>query len=168
VVYRLDETRSVVRFHAKALMHDVVGKTSKVHGSIRLGDLDRLSDAEACVRIVAASLETGNGTRDASMRDKHLETAKHSTIDFVLERVETVQRESTRWEFRARGTLSLHGVSREILPPVRAFQNGDALRLTAETPLRMTEYRIRIPTFLFLILEDQVIVTFDVTAKRVQ
>jgi hypothetical protein len=32
----------------------------------------------------------------------------------------------------------------------------------------MTDYRIRIPKFLFFTVEDQVVVSFDVTARRVQ
>jgi polyisoprenoid-binding protein YceI len=167
-VYRLDPGASVVRFNAKAFMHDFQGKTSRVHGTIRLGDLDRLTDAEACVRIDAASLETGNSTRDGTMRDTHLETGKFPTIDFLLTRVEAPKRQSGDWEFTARGTLSLHGVSREIILPLQARQTGDLLRLTAEVPVKMTDYRIRIPTFLFFAVEDQVLVTFDVTARRAE
>ena len=166
--YRLDETKSVVRFDAKAFMHDFTGKTFKLLGSIRVGDLDRLPDVEACVTIDAASLETGIATRDGIMRDDHLETAKFPTIDFVLKKVEAVSRQSGGWDFTARGNLSLHGVSREIIFPVRAHQAGDIVRLAAEVPLKMTDYRIRIPTFLFFTVEDRVVVRFDVTAKRAQ
>ena len=166
--YRLDETKSVVRFDAKAFMHDFTGKTSKLLGSIRVGDLDRLPDAEACVTIDAASLETGITTRDGIMRDDHLETAKFPTIDFVLKQVEAVSRQSGGWDFTARGTLSLHGVSREILFPVQARPAEGGVRLVAEVPLKMTDYRIRIPKFLFFTVEDQVVVRFDVTAKRAQ
>lgn len=167
-VYRLDETTSLVRFEAKAFMHDFTGKTSKLRGIIRLGDLDRLTDAEACVAIDAASLETGIATRDGIMRDDHLETAKFPTIGFVLTGVEAVSRQSAVWNFTARGTLSLHGISREILFPVRARQTGETLRLTAQMPLKMTDYRIRIPKFLFFTVENQVVVAFDLTARRIQ
>lgn len=166
--YRLDETKSVVRFDAKAFMHDFTGKTSKVRGVIRLGDLDRLADAEACVTIDAAGLETGIATRDGIMRDDHLETAKFPAIDFVLRGVEAVGRQADGWDFMARGTLSLHGVSREILFPLRARQAGETVQLSAEVPLKMTDYRIRIPKFLFFTVEDHVMVRFDVTATRTQ
>ena len=155
-----------MRFDAKAFMHDFAGRTSKVQGTIRLGDVDRLTDAEACVRIDAGSLETGNTTRDGIMREDHLETDKFPVIDFVLKQAESATHESWGWKFNAKGTLTLHGVGREILLPVRARQDGDAVRLTAEIPLKMTDYRIRIPKFLFFTVEDQVVVSFDVTARR--
>jgi len=155
---------SRVRFDAKAFLHDFAGKTSQVEGTIRVGDPDRLSDVEACIRIDAASLDTGNSTRDGLMRDDHLETARFPTIDFLLEMVDGVTHQAENWEFTARGTLSLHGVSREIQFPVRARQEGDAVRLAGQLPLKMTDYRIRIPRFFFLTVEDQVVVSFDVTA----
>lgn len=168
IVYRLDETKSLVQFDAKAFLHDFVGKTSKLQGTIRLSDPDQLTDAEACVQIDAAGLDTGNGLRDATMRKDHLETAKYPTIDFRLAQVESARRDAGGWEFTARGTLLLHGISREILLPVRARQDGDAVRLTAKLPIKMSDYQIRIPKLLFITIEDQVQVSFDVLARRAQ
>jgi polyisoprenoid-binding protein YceI len=168
IVYRLEEGQGQVRFDAKAFMHDFTGKTSKVTGTIRLADLDRLTEAEACFRVDAASLDTGNGTRDDIMRKAHLETATFPTVDFLLRSLDGTTPQSGGWEFVAKGTLSLHGVTREILLPIRARQAGDSVRLTGDIPLRMTDYRIRIPKFLFFTVEDQVVGSFDVTAMRIQ
>lgn len=168
VVYRVVEASSHVRFDAKAFMHTFAGTTSKVDGTIRIGDPERLSDAEACVQIDAASLDTGNSTRDETMRHDHLETARFPTIDFLLKTVDGVTHQAESWDFRARGMLSLHGVSREIQFPIRARQQGDTVLLAGQLPLKMTDYRIRIPRFLFLTVDDQVMVSFDVTARRAQ
>ncbi|MGE5848582.1 MAG: YceI family protein [Candidatus Methylomirabilota bacterium] len=175
-VYRLVEDKGFVGFDAKAFMHEFTGKTSKVHGMIRLADPDRLTGAEACIRVDAGSLDTGNGTRDDIMRKDHLETASYPTIEFLLKTVEGVKRDSDGWEFGAGGSLSLHGVMREILLPVRvrpaeggAGSGADGgVRLTGEIPLRMSDYRITIPKFLFFAVQDQVVVKFDVTARRTQ
>lgn len=167
-LYRVVSGPSRVRFDAKAFLHDFAGTTSKVEGLIRVGDLDRLGDARACIRIDAASLDTGNGIRDGIMRDDHLETGKFPTIDFDLKQVEDVKRQAGNWEFAAQGTLTLHGVSREISIPIHARQENDAVRLAGELPLKMTDYRIRIPRFLFFTVEDRVVVKFDVTARRAQ
>jgi polyisoprenoid-binding protein YceI len=156
---------SRVRFDAKAFLHDFAGRTSQVEGTIRVGDPDRLSDAETCIRIDAACLDTGNSTRDGILRNDHLETARFPTIDFLLKMVDGVTHQTGTWEFTARGTRSLHAVSREIQFLMRARQEGDAILLTGQFPLKMTDYRIRIPRFLFLTVEDQVVVSFDVTAR---
>jgi polyisoprenoid-binding protein YceI len=165
MVYQLDETKSLVRFDAKAFLHDFAGKTSKVQGAVRLSDPDRLADSEACIAIDAASLDTGNSTRDDNMRKDHLETAKYPTIGFRLAQVESARRDAGGWEFTARGTLSLHGIDREIRLPIHARQDGDGVRLTAKLPLKMSDYQIPIPKLLFIAVEDQVQVSFDVLAR---
>src|SRR5574341_882980 len=168
IVYRVEEGHGQVRFDAKAFMHDFIGKTSKVTGTIRLADPDRLTEVEACVRVDAASLDTGNGTRDDIMRKDHLETTTFPTVDFLLRSLEGTKAQSSGWELVAKGSLSLHGVTREILLPIRARQEGDSVRLIGDIPLKMTDYRIRIPKFLFFTVEDRIVVSFDVTARRAQ
>jgi polyisoprenoid-binding protein YceI len=168
-LYRVVEGKGLVGFDAKAFMHDFTGKTSRVQGMIRLADPERLTQAEACIRVDAASLDTGNGTRDDIMRRDHLETARYPTIAYHLERLEGITPQAGGWEVTARGTLTLHGVSREILLPIRVRQDGDSVRLTGDIPLKMTDYRIRIPKFLFFFtVEDRVLVKFDLTAWRAQ
>jgi len=82
----------------------------------------------------AVSLDTGNSTRDGSMRNEHLETSKFPTIDFLLQTVQAVTHRGENWEFTAEGTLSLHGVSRDIQFPVRAHREGDVIRLLGHLP----------------------------------
>ncbi|HSC70353.1 MAG TPA: YceI family protein [Candidatus Methylomirabilis sp.] len=171
-MYRLVEGKGFVSFNAEAFMHDFTGKTSMVQGTIRLADPERLTQAEACIHVDAASLDTGNSTRDDIMRKDHLETVKYPTIDFLLKQIEGVKRQSDGWEFEAKGTLSLHGVTREIMLPVRVRPAGSGddggVRLTGEISLKMPDYRIAIPKFLFFTVEDQVVVSFDVIARRTQ
>jgi polyisoprenoid-binding protein YceI len=167
-VYRLDETKTLVRFDAKAFLHDFAGTTSRAQGTIRLTDLNQLSDAEVCLQIDAASLDTGNSVRDDTMRKDHLETSKYPTIDFRLKQVESVRSVAGGWDFTARGILSLHGVSREILVPIQARPAEGGVRITAKLPIKMSDYRIPIPKFLFVTVEDQVRLTFDLLARRAE
>jgi len=166
VVFRLDGAKSVVQLDAKAFLHGFSGKTSKIQGTIRLADQERLSDAEACIRIDAGSLETGISARDAIMRDDHLETHKFPTIAFDLTHVEQGKLVADGWEFIARGLLTLRGIPREMLRPIRASRDVQAVRLTGTVPLKMSDHGIPVPKLLFLGVEDHVLVRFDVTASR--
>jgi polyisoprenoid-binding protein YceI len=145
LVLRLDDAESVVYCDAKAFLHGLSGKTSKIRGTIRLADQERLSDAEACIRIDAASLKTGIGARDAIMRDDHLETRMFPTIAFDLTQVERARRAAGGWELAARGLLTLRGVAREILLPIRASRDGQAVRLTGTAPVKMSHHGMPVP-----------------------
>jgi len=166
LVLRVAPPKSQVVFDAQAFLHSFSGRTSKIRGTLRLADGDRPDGAEACFRIDAASLETGNATRDAIMRDEHLQTIRFPVIAFDLLRVEGARSAADGWEFVARGTLTLRGVTREIRFPVLARRVGDDLRLTGEVPVRMSDHGIPAPKFLFLTVEDRVLVRFDILAAR--
>ena len=166
LVLRVAAPKSQVIFDARAFLHGFSGRTSKIRGTVRLADGERPDGAEACFRIDAASLETGNATRDAVMRDEHLQTSRFPAIAFDLSQVEGARRAADGWEFVARGTLGLRDVTREIRFPVLARRAGEDVRLTGEVPVRMSEYGIPVPTLLFLAVEDQVLVRFDVVVTR--
>ena len=167
-LYQVVTGPSWVRFDAKAFLHNFGGQTSRIQGTIRVADPDRLAEAQACILIDAASLDTGNSTRDDIMRNEHLETSKFPTIDFLLQTVRAVTHRGENWEFTAEGTLSLHGVSRDTQFPVRAHREGDVIRLWGQLPGKMTDYHITIPRFLMFTVEDQVQVSFDVSARPAQ
>jgi polyisoprenoid-binding protein YceI len=161
---RVDDSRSAVAFDAKAFLHSFTGRTSRIRGTVALADPESPDGAAACFRIDAASLETGNGTRDAIMRDDHLETQRFPSIAFDLTQVERARRTADGWEFLARGALTLRDVARQTQFVVRARRDGNGVRLTGEVPVKMTDHGVPVPKFLFLTVEDPVLVRFDVTA----
>src|SRR5262249_55082532 len=110
---------------------------------------------------------TGNKSRDKKMRESHLETDKHPAITFRSTKVEAIAptlREGETQEMKVTGTLGLHGVERVLSFPVKAVRRGPDLLVTGETTLRMTDYGIPIPGFLFMKVKDEVKVMFDVVA----
>jgi hypothetical protein len=101
------------------------------------------------------------------MRDDHLETRRFPSIAFDLAQVERVRGTAEGWEFLARGTLTLRNVARQIQFVVRARRDGNGVRLAGEVPVKMTDHGIPVPKFLFLTVEDGILVRFDVTATPV-
>ena len=160
---RVDESRSAVALDAKAFLHSFSGRTSRIRGTVGLADPESPAGAAACFRIDAASLETGNRTRDAIMRDDHLETQRFPSIAFDLTQVERARRTADGWEFLARGALAIRGVANRVQFVVRARRDGNGVRLAGEVPVKMTDHGIPVPKFLFLTVEDAVLVRFDVT-----
>jgi polyisoprenoid-binding protein YceI len=67
-------------------------------------------------------------------------------------------------EMEITGTLALHGTRKVISFPVKAVRRGGELVVSGETSLRMTDYGIPIPGFLFIKVKDDVKVMFEVVA----
>ena len=163
----MDPQRSEVTFHLVTTWHGVEGKTKELKGAITYTGPDPLVDARVSVEIAAASLETGNSRRDATMREDCLETGKYPTILFVS----TGPPEGAAPEaggagvaFNLPGDLTIHGVTRRVTLPVKARREGEAWVASGELPVRLSDFAIPDPTIIFNKVQDVVTVSFTVTA----
>jgi polyisoprenoid-binding protein YceI len=165
--YSILPSRSAVRFDAQATGHTVHGITHQVSGSVLFDPDDLSRKAEVRLKVEAATLETGNKSRDKKMRADHLETDRNPLISFQSSKVvaiaPTLRAEETQ-EMEITGRLALHGTEKVITFPVKAVRRGEELVVTGETSLRMTDYGIPIPGFLFMKVKDEVKVMFEVVA----
>ncbi|MGH7352363.1 MAG: YceI family protein [Candidatus Methylomirabilales bacterium] len=159
----LSETRKVLKgevvFVADARLHDFEGRTTAVSGLVRA---DGLAEAVGCVVIEAKGLDTGIGLRNRFMWEDHLEVGKFPAIRFLLTGLADRRTESDHSLVTLEGELTLHGVSRKLRIPatVRPADRGLAIEGTAA--LRMSDYGIERPSFLFITVKDEVQVRFRV------
>src|SRR5437867_2934946 len=162
--FRVDPSRSIVRFDAAATGHTVHGVTHQVAGEVVFDPDDLTREAEVAFQVDAVALDTGNKIRDRKMRDSHLETGRYPTIAFRSSGVRAIAptlRPGETQELTVKGTLSLHGVDKLLTFPVKAVRHGKDLRVTGEVPLRLSDFAIPIPRFLFIKLQDEVKVMFE-------
>ena len=159
--------RSSVRFELQATGHVVHGASHQVGGSVSFDPENLSRKPQVSFQVQSATLDTGNQSRDKKMRETHLESARFPSIAFHSTRLEAIAptlREGETQEIKVAGTLSLHGVDRPIEFPVRAVRKGAELQVTGQTTLKMSDYAIPLPGFLFLKVKDEVKVMFDVVA----
>ncbi len=124
--------------------------------------------ADVEVRVLARSVTTGLGLRDAQMHRSHLHTDRYPVIAFTG--VVSAERVRIASEFPAlvRGTLLLHGVPRELSFPVRITPLPDGFRGRGTFVVRMSEHGIPIPRFWIFVAEDPVQVTVDLVFRAVR
>jgi len=167
------EEGTLVKFRSEAPIESFEGKTKEVKGHITV-DLSDLSDsADVYVEVPLATLDTGIGLRNKHMRENHLETEKYPDAVFEGSRVVDppsggLEPDST-YRFEMQGDFSLHGVTREITVPIEAtYSRGDGteiLRIETEFDVRLADYDISRPSFLFMQLDEVQHVTVNLVAK---
>lgn len=141
-VFRVDGTHTVLGFKASTLLFDVPGRFTRYTVDIQ-GDPDAPEGAKVRLDIDARSVDTANGTRDEHLRSADFfDAAKHPRITFVSREV---RREGGR--VLLRGTLTLHGTSRELDLPFVAAEgvNGAGVRTwsyRATLPLDRLDYGV--------------------------
>lgn len=105
-----DPPHTAIRFIARHVgMANVHGRFERFDGGIRVAE--RMEDSYVEVTIDAASITTGNNTRDNHLRSADfLDVANYPYIHFASTRF--VHRAGTHWTIH--GSLSMHGITRSV------------------------------------------------------
>lgn len=115
------------------------------------------------VVVGVAGMHSGKDGLDKNMR-KALLAEKYPQIRFTMTSYDVAEGTSPgTLSIDARGKLSVAGVEREVRVPVTAKRDGDAVRLTADVPLLMTQFGIKPPTMMMGTVRtaDQIVVHID-------
>ena len=166
-LFRVDAVRSKVGFELDAPGHIVHGTAQMMTGEVAFDAEDLSRQAHTTFEVEAGALSTANKVRDKKMREAHLDVTKYPEIVFRCTRIEAIAptlRSGETQELGVSGLLSLHGVKKKITFLVKAVRNGNSLRVTGEVPLKLSDFGIPIPRFLFFKLKDQIKVAFEVVA----
>ena len=112
--FAIDKTHSDLLFQVRHLVTRVRGRFTAFSGSVSF-DEDEPQRSSVAIEIDAASIDTGTPDRDAHLRSADFfDVAAYPTLTFVSSRV-APKRDG---EFNVTGTLTIHGVAREVTLPV--------------------------------------------------
>jgi polyisoprenoid-binding protein YceI len=117
--WRFDPAHTLVEFSVKHMMVTTVrGRFHEVEGGIEM-DADAPERSAVTVRIGAASVDTGVGSRDEHLRsDDFFDVAHHPHLEFRSTRIEGSSLAPGR-PLRIVGELTIRGVTREVLLEAR-------------------------------------------------
>lgn len=119
-VYRIDNTHSFANWTVRHVVSKTSGSFSDVTGKIRINP-SNLADSSVDARINMLSLNSNHAKRDEHIKkEDYLDFAKSTEMRFVSSKIEA----SSNTEGRLYGTLTLHGVSKEISFPFKVLGFG--------------------------------------------
>jgi polyisoprenoid-binding protein YceI len=154
--------RNVVMIESRAPLETILTRTNQVTGELSLNPENVLDEPRARFQVDLGSLDTGITLRNEHLRGPEwLDTARFPKAVFSLTRILT-PREPTPLRagevvpLEVEGTLSLHGVERQIrMKAETRYLKRDAhtaqrlpghlLHLRVQFPLRLADYDIKIP-----------------------
>lgn len=137
------------------------------------GKISFLSDGKITgeIKMNLNDLETGISMRDKHMREKYLETQKEGFQNAVIQFTK-VNFPANFWasaksgEFPFIGTLSLHGVKKEIQGNLKVEDKKiESLKGNAIFSIKLTDYGIQIPSFSGITVAENVDVQVNFSAK---
>ncbi len=125
-------------FDGHASAGDFTGTTSTVTGEMTGGE--GLETVRGWVEAPVATLKTGNGRRDRDL-NKSMESDKYPAMRFDLDGVVPAGTGDSV-PVTLKGRLTLHGVEREVDLPGSVVFGGGNVRVRADFPLNLKDYKI--------------------------
>ena len=185
----LDPAASSLTFTIHRPGESIDGTAPQFAGEIVLDPAGLSQGATVVLRVAAASLETGNRLRDGKMRRSHLEVDRFPEIVFRSSSIQVGPEREKRAAGSAaggapaapggvpspaagsaarkalvEGTLGLHGVERGLLVPAAIRYHDGILTAEGSVTLTYSDYGIPIPRFLWLVMDDEIVVRFRFVA----
>jgi polyisoprenoid-binding protein YceI len=133
---------------------DAVGRTSAVTGSLTVNGLQVTS---VDVRADLRQLQSDQEMRDQRIRTDGLHFDQFPIAEFTLtDPIVFPNRPAagTRVTKQAQGTLTLHGVTRDVTLPLQAQWNGNRIEVAGSLPILFADYDISPLTTFLATVED--------------
>jgi polyisoprenoid-binding protein YceI len=133
---------------------DAVGRTSAVTGSLTV---DGLQVPSVDVKADLRQLQSDKAMRDERIRTDGLQSDEFPIAEFKLTSpivFSSRPAAGTRATMHARGTLTLHGVTRDVTIPLQARWSGDQIEVAGSLPIQFADYDISTPTTFLATVED--------------
>jgi polyisoprenoid-binding protein YceI len=126
-------------FDGRANVGDFTGTTTAVRGELAGGE--DITLVRGWVEAPVSTLVTGNGKRDRDL-NRSMESDKYPAIRFELSGVTRRNESGDTTQVDLQGRFLIHGVEREVTIPAVVVLADDVIRLRADTPLDLKDYRI--------------------------
>jgi polyisoprenoid-binding protein YceI len=175
-VYRIDPDQSQASYRVGETFFDqrgfviAVGTTNAVAGDILIDPANLTASQVGEIVVDISQLRTDEPMRDNAIRRRWLESARYPLAKFNNAKIVGMPAstpDGQAFKFQITGDMTVREVTNSITWDAEATLEGDTLRGTATTKLKMSEFGIEPPSLLDLKVEDDVELTLEFVANAV-
>ena len=160
------EAKNQVKFVSNAPVESFEGVTENIDGYVLWEGEKLTQNSEIYFEADLASLDTGIGLRNRHMRENYLETDRYPYATFMGHVVKADMGEDSTI-VKPKGSMTIHGVSRDIeVKGVVAVQD-DLYNLQARFNVALSDYNIKIPKLMFLKIDENMKIIININMKKV-
>ena len=160
--YTPGDNGSKVHFVIKNFGIKTGGDLSKIKGEIIFFTTD-LSACRFNVTIDPSTIDTDNGSRDSHLKgSEYFDVEKFPEITITSTKIDKTNKTEAGYYYFT-GTLSMHGITKEIAFPFKAEKTNDTYLFTGEFEIDRLDYGIGDKS---AVLSNTVNVSLSVLAKK--
>ena len=162
--FRIDPDVSRVWIEARSSLHPISGEATGLEGSIDAevtdGHVDFGDTPKIRVELPVERLKSGKALEDAEMQ-RRIDAKRYPTIRGEVREV----KESAGGQYRVRGDLTFHGVTRPVEGEVSVKTDGDSLVIEGEQTFDIRDFGVDPPKILMLKVHPDVKVRVRAVAE---
>lgn len=152
---------SQVSFYSRAAIEDIKAVNSEATGLLNS------STYEIAFLIPIRKFQFEKSLMQEHFNEKYLESDKYPNAIFKG-KIEGVKRESGEEQtVMAKGSLTIHGVTREVTIPGTLVKNGTKYIAKSKFLVKLEEYKIKIPQLMWQNIAEEVEVTVEFIYKPI-
>ena len=162
--------KSKATFVSDAPLETMVGKSSKVSGSLTVDPAD-ITKTTGSFKVPVVSLRTDNDLRDEHLQgDGWLDAKKTPNIHFEITEVILGKKDSPALKsgkdrkVQVKGKFSAHGVSKPVLAKGTVNWSGKQLRIKADFTVVLEDHNVSVPSIVRLKVANDIAVSVDLRA----
>ncbi len=166
--FNVDKSKkNLIKFTSSMPVESFDGVTDKIDGYLFMKS-DNLKDAEIYFEVDLNTVDTGIGLRNRHMRDDYLHTDKYPFTNFKGTIADVKNISQTEFDVRVRGSMFIHGVTRDITLDGKIYKVPNGYQLKSEFEVKLTDYNIKIPKFMFVRINENIKLYVDFFVKQIQ
>jgi len=142
-----------VVFLSEAPIEDFEGLTQSIDGYLYLSPDRALDSSEFYFEVDLRTIDTGIGLRNRHMRENYLETDKFPYATFSGKITEWHELKDTIYVL-VNGDMEIHGTVNNLVAEGKLIKIEKGFRIFSEFELKLTDYNIEIPSFMFFKISD--------------
>lgn len=146
---------SSITYSMRHPLHAWTGENKEI-SSIILTDEARSIIYQVAVSAKVSIFDSKNANRDSHMIEV-LEALKFPNVTFVSSSV-TIEGN----EFVSMGTMTFHGISQPVALKGKLNKEGDKLTFTGEFNLKLTQFKVELPTLMGIKTDDDFTLKYKV------
>lgn len=158
--YVLDPAKTHIHFDVRATLHSFGGDAERAAGEIVWdAQADSLS-GESRLTVPVTGMTTHHAERDGHMREM-FESANYPSIELRVKKISS-DLSGRKGLYRIEGSLSMHGVEKDVEIPVIAESVSGGIRVRGRSEIVTSDYRLNPPSMMGIVrVHPRIAVEFD-------
>jgi polyisoprenoid-binding protein YceI len=159
-IYTAKAGSTAISFYSEAPLENIeaLNKSATIVMKASTGDLQ--------IRLSMQNFKFKNALMEEHFNENYMESDKFPNAEFKGRINETVDySKGEEQKLTVTGKMTIHGETRDITIPGTLTKSGDELHLVSKFPIRVADYKIKVPSMYVKNIAEVVDVTFNTTLE---